>query len=145
MRLHHRGRARGQDVLELPVYDGSENGEKVYNTLTVIGRAIEPERARADRCRGRRDDARRPQAMAGDGELFRQDAKKARRGEQTPVYSITFEMYENGVSRALMLDYNDFAISGELTSLELRNSAPCRDCRTRVTAHVAGPPSNAIV
>jgi hypothetical protein len=25
-----------------------------------------------------------------------------------------------------MLDYNDFAISGELTSLELRNSAPCR-------------------
>jgi hypothetical protein len=25
-----------------------------------------------------------------------------------------------------MLDYNDFAISGELTSLELRNSGPCR-------------------
>jgi hypothetical protein len=33
---------------------------------------------------------------------------------------------ENGVSRALVLDYNDFAISGEFTSIELRNSGPCR-------------------
>jgi hypothetical protein len=30
------------------------------------------------------------------------------------------------VSRALMLDYNDFAISGELTAIELRDSAPCK-------------------
>jgi hypothetical protein len=51
---------------------------------------------------------------------------KTARDDQLPVYSIRFEVYENGVSRALMLDYNDFAISGELTSLELRNSAPCR-------------------
>ncbi|HEY9360326.1 MAG TPA: DUF1849 family protein, partial [Xanthobacteraceae bacterium] len=51
---------------------------------------------------------------------------KTARDDQAPVYSIRFEVYENGVSRALMLDYNDFAISGELTSLELRNSAPCR-------------------
>ena len=29
----------GKTVLEFPVYDGSETGEKVYNTLTVIGRA----------------------------------------------------------------------------------------------------------
>src|SRR5947208_1874023 len=26
-----------KNSLELPVYDGSEKGEKVYNTLTVIG------------------------------------------------------------------------------------------------------------
>jgi hypothetical protein len=25
-----------------------------------------------------------------------------------------------------MLDYNDFAISGELTSLEIRETKPCR-------------------
>src|SRR5262249_50666794 len=29
-------------ILELPVYDGSDKGEKVYSTLTVIGRAIAP-------------------------------------------------------------------------------------------------------
>ena len=29
-------------ILEFPVYDGSETGEKLYNTLTVIGKAIAP-------------------------------------------------------------------------------------------------------
>ncbi|MGZ3352884.1 MAG: EipB family protein, partial [Xanthobacteraceae bacterium] len=47
-------------------------------------------------------------------------------GEQAPVYAIKFELYENGISRALVLDYNDFAISGELTSLEVRDTKPCK-------------------
>ena len=32
----------GKTLLELPVYDGSETGEKVFNTLTVIGHEIAP-------------------------------------------------------------------------------------------------------
>src|SRR5215471_10882046 len=32
----------GKSVLEFPVYDGSESGEKLFNTLTVIGRPIAP-------------------------------------------------------------------------------------------------------
>ena len=32
----------GKTVLEFPVYDGSESGEKLYNTLTVIGHPIAP-------------------------------------------------------------------------------------------------------
>ena len=32
----------GKTLLQLAVYDGSDNGEKVYDTLTVIGRAIAP-------------------------------------------------------------------------------------------------------
>jgi hypothetical protein len=35
----------GKSVLELMVYDGSDNGEKVYNTLTVIGQPIPGDRA----------------------------------------------------------------------------------------------------
>src|SRR5205085_7771777 len=35
----------GKTILELSVYDGSDNGEKVYNTLTVIGQAIPGDRA----------------------------------------------------------------------------------------------------
>ena len=31
-----------KSILELPVYDGSEKGDKVFNTLSVIGRAIAP-------------------------------------------------------------------------------------------------------
>ena len=32
----------GKTLLEFPVYDGSDNGQKLYNTLTVIGKAIPP-------------------------------------------------------------------------------------------------------
>ena len=54
-----------------------------------------------------------------------QDEGKPRIGEQTPVYAIAFELYENGISRALMLDYSDFTLSGKLTSLELKKAKPC--------------------
>jgi hypothetical protein len=112
----------GKSVLEFPVYDGSETGEKVYNTLTVIGRAIAPdERAPTDAAAGQ-------QALAG---LKRWPVtvsyfdKAAKSGEQVPVYSISFELYENGISRALVLDYNEFSISGELKTLEIKDSKPC--------------------
>jgi len=111
-----------KNILELPVYDGSEKGEKVYNTLTVIGPAIAPNE------RVPTDAAAREPALAA---LKRWPVTvsyfdRTARDDQAPIYSIRFEVYENGVSRALMLDYNDFAISGELTSIELRNSTPCK-------------------
>lgn len=111
----------GNSILQFPVYDGSETGERVYNTLTVIGREISADKVPSDAAAGQ-------QALAG---LKRWPVtvsyfdKKAKNGEQTPVYSIAFELYENGISRALLLDYNDFAISGELTSLEVRDTKPC--------------------
>jgi EipB-like len=112
----------GKSILELPVYDGSETGEKIYNTLTVIGQAIGP-------------DQRKPtDAAAGQAALtglkrwpvtISYFERSAKGGEQTPVYAITFETYENGISRALTLDYNDFVISGEMSSLEIKDVKPC--------------------
>ena len=46
-------------------------------------------------------------------------------GEQTPIYAITFELYENGVSRALVLDYGDFVLSGDMTSIEMKDAKAC--------------------
>src|SRR5438105_15702723 len=37
----------GKSVLDLTVYDGSDNGEKVYNTLSVIGQPISGDRTPA--------------------------------------------------------------------------------------------------
>src|SRR5436853_6998361 len=36
---------QGKSVLELTVYDGSDNGQKVYNTLSVIGQPTKGEKA----------------------------------------------------------------------------------------------------
>ncbi len=111
-----------KSILDFPVYDGSERGEKIYNTLTVIGHVIPPtEHVPTD-------------AAAGQAALANLNRwpvtvsyfdRNAPTGEQTPVYAISFELYENGISRALLLDYNDFAISGELTALDIRDSKPC--------------------
>ena len=36
------------------------------------------------------------------------------------------QLYENGVSRALVLDYNDFVISGALGKFDVKDSKPCK-------------------
>jgi hypothetical protein len=112
----------GKAVLDLPVYDGSESGEKLYNTLSVIGHPIPANERNAE------DAAAQQPALA---ELRRWpvtisyfDKAKAN-GEQTPAYAITFELLDNGISRALSLDYGDFSLSGKMTSLELRKNKPC--------------------
>ena len=117
----------GKTVLDFPVYDGSETGEKLYNTLTVIGRAIVPGQKPFT------DAGTKIPEMAGltrwpvtISYFEKKDEKAEQTGEQTPVYAITFELFENGISRALVLDYNDFTITGEMSSLELKKEKPCK-------------------
>jgi EipB-like len=112
----------GKSILEFPVFDGSETGEKVYNTLTVIGHEIAADQKVPT------DAAAGQQVLAGMKRwpvTVSYFDRNARAGEQLPVYSIGFELYENGISRALMLDYNDFSIAGELKTLEIKSSKPC--------------------
>ena len=67
-------------------------------------------------------EARQCPALAGHDQLFRK-RQGPENTEQTPVYAIGFELYENGISRALSLDYNDFVVTGKLSSLEIRKQA----------------------
>ena len=116
----------GKSVLEFPVYDGSETGEKLFNTLTVIGRAIPPgEKTPTDATAKFPALANLTRWPVTISYFDKTDEKTEQGGEQTPVYSIGFEIYENGISRALVLDYTDFTISGEMTSLELKSAKPC--------------------
>ena len=116
----------GKSVLEFPVYDGSESGEKLYNTLTVIGRAIPPgEKPPNDAAAKIPALAKLTRWPVTISYFDKKDDKDERTGEQTPAYSIGFELYENGISRALVLDYTDFTISGEMTSLQLKDAKPC--------------------
>ena len=128
MRLLIEAARAGKNLLEVAVFDGSESGEKIYQSLSVIGRRIEPEKKPSDDAAADKDSlaglARWPVTISYFDKLEKNADGDP--GEQTPVYAISFEMYENGISRALMLDYNDFAIAGELTSLEIRDSKPCQ-------------------
>ena len=119
----------GKSLLELTVYDGSDNGQKVYNTLSVIGQPIAASNQGAS-----------PDASTSDEHMkaltrwpvtvsyFDREAKK-KDGEQTPVYSMSFELYENGVSRRLVLDYNDFVIAGALGKFDVKDAKDVKPCK----------------
>jgi len=112
----------GEHLLEAKVYDGSPDGKKVYETLAVIGAAItgqaegleEPVRG-APLVSIKRYPVTVSYFDPGDGT-----------GERTPAYTLTFELYENGVSRALKLDYGNFALKGDLKSIEFLKATPCK-------------------
>lgn len=116
----------GKRILEFPVYDGSETGEKLYNTLTVIGHPISPGEKLPNDAAGRAPALAKLTRWPVTISYFdKKDAEAEQKSEQTPAYAISFELYENGVSRALVLDYTDFTISGEMTSLDLKKPKPC--------------------
>ena len=117
---------QGKSVLELTVYDGSDNGEKVYNTLSVIGQPISgtktiatPDPSTAN------DQMKSAMRWPVTVSYYDRDAKRTE-GEQTPVYAMSFELYENGVSRSLVLDYNDFVIAGALGKFDVKDAKPCK-------------------
>jgi hypothetical protein len=115
-------------LLEVAVYDGSESGEKIYQSLSVIGRRIGPEEKKPEDAAAGKDLltglARWPVTIS----YFDKAEKKTddQPGEQTPVYAITFEMYENGISRSLKLDYGDFVIDGVMSSLDVKSEKACK-------------------
>lgn len=113
----------GKTLLQGPVFDGSDTGEKVYDTMTVIGQAIEPDAQKPDDAAGK--DERLSKLRRWPVSISYFDKSKAD-GDQLPVYGIKFELYENGISRALALDYNDFVVNGTMTALETRPTKPCR-------------------
>jgi hypothetical protein len=116
----------GKSVLELMVYDGSDNGEKVYNTLSVIGQPIPGDRTISSPDPSTANDVMKSLTRWPVTVSYYDREAKAKDGEQTPVYAMSFELYENGVSRALVLDYNDFVISGALGKFDVKDSKPCK-------------------
>jgi hypothetical protein len=120
MRMLIEAARKGETTVATRLYDGSDNGRKIYDTLAMIGRRIEPGGAELEQ-------AVRQPAL---GKLSRWPMTisyfTAGTGDQTPAYTISFELYENGVSRALKLDYGDFALKGDLQALDVQPTSECQ-------------------
>ncbi len=104
----------GGGAMQARVYDGSDTGKKVFETLTVIGKQAStptPEAEFADALGKLR---RWPVTVS----YFDEAAKDA-----PPEYILSFDLYENGVSGSLKLDYGSFALSAKLRRLELLPAA----------------------
>lgn len=116
----------GKSLLRLNVFDGSDTGQKLYTTLTVIGQGVPGERPPTS-IDPTTDNATMKTVMRWPVTVSYYDSAKDTRtsGEQAPIYAMSFELYENGVSRGLSLDYNDFVISGAMSKLDVKDAKPC--------------------
>jgi hypothetical protein len=113
---------KARTAFRADLYDGSEKGEKVYDTVSFIGRHRPPGSNKQLPKVGnaeRLDDLTAWPISIGYFEPG-SDNKDA-----VPVYELSFLFFENGVSRQLFIDYGEFAIQGELKEIVFHPPSKC--------------------
>jgi len=123
----------GTTTLSVKVYDGTDDGRKIYDTLAVIGHAAPAKDGGAKDAAGKGETDRDKPLTQGDMAGMTHwpvtlSYFTAGSGERTPIYVLTFDLYENGVSGNLRLDYGEFAVAGNLTRLDRLPAAT--DCKS---------------
>ena len=106
----------GGGAIEARVYDGSDTGSKIYATMAVVGKeASKPsdDEETAAELKGIR---RWPVVVSYFDEATKDSA---------PEYTLSFDLYENGVSGTLKLDYGLFALRARLRKLEILPTSVC--------------------
>ena len=106
----------GASTVHARVYDGSDTGTKVYVTLAVIGKeATKPgdDAADYDKLAAIR---RWPVSISYFDES---------KSDQPPDYVLSFDLYENGVSGSLKLDYGTFVLNAKLSKIEWLPVSAC--------------------
>jgi len=107
----------GQATYATKLYDGTNSGDRVMQTLSVIGRASVEPLADASKDAPAMKGMRRWRVTSSFFDVAKLD--------EPPLYVLTFQMWENGVSSDLILDYGNFQMKGALTRLELLPVKAC--------------------
>lgn len=106
---------KGTTVFSDDIYDGTDGGEHVFHTSTVIGAERKTPPDQSEKAIGNL--RRWPVTVS----YFSGEAG----GDQPPDYSISFDLWENGVSSQMRLDYGDFVLDGDIVHFELLPPSPC--------------------
>jgi hypothetical protein len=112
----------GKTTFRADLYDGSEKGEKVYDTVSFIGRPVPPGGNRGLPAVKNAEKLDRLVAWPVSIGYFEPGSDKQ---DAVPVYELTFWFFEDGVSRKLFIDYGEFAINGELKEITFHQPKKC--------------------
>ena len=115
----------GERVLEATIFDGGENADTVFETTAIIGQGAANLPGAADAEADALGAVPRVDAMtAWRYSLSYFETTPGRGdGEQTPDYSLSFAMLDNGISYAVRFDYGSFTMTGRLVELDVREPA----------------------
>ena len=106
----------GGGAVQARVYDGSDTGAKTYATMAIVGKEASKPSADADAAADLKGIRRWPVVVS----YFNETSK-----DSSPEYTLSFDLYENGVSGSLKLDYGTFALNARLRKLELLPTSAC--------------------
>ncbi|MHA1157928.1 MAG: EipB family protein [Alphaproteobacteria bacterium] len=111
-----------QRFVTMDIFDGSQNGRLVYQTATIIGAtrhgAIDDGEESLISASGMDTLAHWPVTIS----YFE---KTDDRSDSTPDFVMSFELYQNGIARGLLIDYGEFSMRGRLTSLTMLPEPVC--------------------
>jgi hypothetical protein len=119
--LIHAARA-GKASFRADLYDGSERGEKVFDTVAAVGGLLAPGANRKLPVIANADKLDAVRAWPVSIAFFE---ARTERADAMPSYEIAFWMFENGVSRKLSIDYGNFALQGNLKDLVFHEPSKC--------------------
>ena len=112
----------GKASFRADLYDGSEKGEKVYDTVSFIGSRRPP--GSNQRLPQVKNTEQLDQLAAWPVSIGYFEPGSDRK-DATPVYELSFLFFENGVSRKLFIDYGEFAINGVLKEIIFHPPSKC--------------------
>jgi len=117
------GALQGKKIIEAPIYDGSDDGNTLYDTTAIIGKTLKTDefviKSKIKNLEQLKDMISWPVSIA----FF--DKKKDLKQDLLPDYEISFRLYKNGVSRDLVIDYGDFSLNGGLKEIEFLPQTSC--------------------
>ena len=112
----------GKPMFRADLYDGSEKGEKVYDTVSVIGARRPPGRNQQLPPVKNAEPLDQLAAWPVSIAYFEPGSDKK---DAVPVYELGFLFFENGVSRKLFIDYGEFAIQGKIKEIVFLPPSKC--------------------
>lgn len=109
----------GERIYETQIFDGSEDGDRVLTTTVIIGPEKTGTEGDGKNAGPLKDDPFRNVSIS----YFGEEGESS--GEALPEYQISFKLYDNGVTRDLIMDYGDFALTGALNQIEMLPQESC--------------------
>ena len=114
---------RGELRDESNVFDGTE-GSKAYTAITFLGRPREKGSHKTELVSKGGEELANVRAWPATISYY--DQAQQENNDGLPSYEVSVEMFENGLSGDMVIDYGDYALSAKLAKLQLKPYGACK-------------------
>lgn len=103
---------KGERTAEVPIFDGGDGGMKLYDTTSIIGNEAKstPSESVLANAAEMKNVRRWPVSVS----YFEKS-----KADGEPAYTLNFDLYENGVSGALRINYGKYSLNAALSKFEV--------------------------